>query len=213
MNYGETLAYWYLRLNGFIPLTNLVLHAPDDGNRRNSDMDLIAVRFPHAFEIIGGDRGDYDPRLTQWNLDIFNSVVCLVVEVKTGGYTNAKLNQSFSEDRLGYAIKRLGMINPEEASLVAERLNNEQMIVQNPFVFAKLLVHAPELAPRVPRRRQQCVTPCFKLPIRDAADFIKARMRLYREHKGVARLLFPGDLIQYLAWSEGIPQVVENEVE
>ncbi len=27
MNYAETLAYWYLRLNGFFPLKNFVLHS------------------------------------------------------------------------------------------------------------------------------------------------------------------------------------------
>jgi hypothetical protein len=26
MNYGETLTYWYLRLNGFFLLRNFVLH-------------------------------------------------------------------------------------------------------------------------------------------------------------------------------------------
>lgn len=26
MNYGETLAYWYLRLNGFFLLNNFVVH-------------------------------------------------------------------------------------------------------------------------------------------------------------------------------------------
>jgi hypothetical protein len=34
MNYGETLAYWYLRLNGFFLLQNFVLHpiAESEGN-------------------------------------------------------------------------------------------------------------------------------------------------------------------------------------
>ncbi len=26
MNYGETIAFWHLRLNGFFPLANLVVH-------------------------------------------------------------------------------------------------------------------------------------------------------------------------------------------
>ena len=55
MNYGETLAYWYLRLNGFIPMRNFVLHPSVNATDKNSaDSDLLAVRFLHVYEEIGG---------------------------------------------------------------------------------------------------------------------------------------------------------------
>jgi hypothetical protein len=80
MNFAEQLADWYLRLNGFIPLTNFVLHddvtpaeagAADGPDRHlTSDADLIAVRFPHVSERIGGNPHDWDRRhFDQWGVD------------------------------------------------------------------------------------------------------------------------------------------------
>ncbi len=51
MNYGETLTYWYLRLNGFFLLRNFVLHPSYESegtNNQAADSDLLAVRFPHV---------------------------------------------------------------------------------------------------------------------------------------------------------------------
>ena len=61
MNYGETLVYWYLRLNGFFPLTNFVIHK-SDGVMYSSDCDILAIRPPLVFEEIGGQADDWD----QW---------------------------------------------------------------------------------------------------------------------------------------------------
>lgn len=46
MNYGEELTYWYLRLNGFFPISRYMIHRTEEG-RHPSDRDLLAVRFPH----------------------------------------------------------------------------------------------------------------------------------------------------------------------
>lgn len=42
MNYGEELAYWYLRFNGFFPISNFVVHR-SSGIKRTSDVDVLAV--------------------------------------------------------------------------------------------------------------------------------------------------------------------------
>ena len=62
MNFGETLAYWYLRLNGFFPLSNLVLHRYPSALEYSADCDLLALRLPHTFEDVGGQGDDWDPR-------------------------------------------------------------------------------------------------------------------------------------------------------
>src|SRR2546421_2682459 len=46
---SEQLAYWYLRLNGFLSIPNFVVH-PDEGRRQRTDVDLLAVRFPYRSE-------------------------------------------------------------------------------------------------------------------------------------------------------------------
>ncbi len=61
MNYAETLAYWYLRLNGFFPLNRFVLHPPGGGPRAHAaDHDLLAVRPPGVYEDVGGQPNDWD---------------------------------------------------------------------------------------------------------------------------------------------------------
>lgn len=60
MNYGEILAFWYLRLNGFIVMRDFVLHRGPSRNQA-SDIDLLAVRLPYAYERIGGQPCDLDP--------------------------------------------------------------------------------------------------------------------------------------------------------
>ncbi len=83
MNYSETLAYWYLRLNGFIPLRNFVLH-PLRGaeNKQAADSDLLAVRFPHVYEETGGQPNDWDHRLKDWGFLPEQEVISLIIEVK-----------------------------------------------------------------------------------------------------------------------------------
>jgi len=88
MNYGETLVYWYLRLNGFFPLTNFVIHK-SDGVTYSSDCDILAIRPPLVFEQIGGQADDWD----QWFLEHINSgrTLGVICEVKTGNYEKHRL--------------------------------------------------------------------------------------------------------------------------
>lgn len=84
MNYSESLTYWYLRLNGFFPLSNLVLHRWNIGNHPSADTDLLAIRFPRVFEQIGGQQDDWDQqRFIGWGLRL-DEPLALIVEVKSG---------------------------------------------------------------------------------------------------------------------------------
>src|SRR5258708_7807056 len=47
---AEQLGYWYLRLNGFLTITNFIVH-PDQGRNQETDVDLLAVRFPYRAEL------------------------------------------------------------------------------------------------------------------------------------------------------------------
>lgn len=46
---SEQLAYWYLRLNGFLSIPNFVVH-PDRGAGQRTDVDVMGVRFPFRKE-------------------------------------------------------------------------------------------------------------------------------------------------------------------
>ena len=64
MNFGESLAYWYFRLNGFIPLTNFVLHRPDTPRRYNTGTLerqvplIVEVHLEHAAIVLRCARGN-----------------------------------------------------------------------------------------------------------------------------------------------------------
>jgi hypothetical protein len=46
---SEALAYWFFRLNGFLTITNFVVH-PDIGRKQKTDVDVLGVRFPYRSE-------------------------------------------------------------------------------------------------------------------------------------------------------------------
>lgn len=48
---SERLAYWYLRLNGFLTITNFVVH-PDIGRFQRTDVDILGCRFPYRQELL-----------------------------------------------------------------------------------------------------------------------------------------------------------------
>ena len=76
----ERVAYWYLRLNGFLQIENFVVHPERRGSQR-TDADLLGVRFRHRAEF-AFDHGE--PMADDERLFLsprFDDVV--IVEVKT----------------------------------------------------------------------------------------------------------------------------------
>lgn len=53
----EKVAYWYLRLNGFLQIENFIVHPERRGGQR-TDADLLAVRFPFRAERLFDDPND-----------------------------------------------------------------------------------------------------------------------------------------------------------
>jgi hypothetical protein len=74
------VAYWYLRLNGFLQIENFVVHPAGRGGQR-TDADLLGVRFRHRAEFLFDHSEPMadDERLLL--LPCFDDVV--IVEVKT----------------------------------------------------------------------------------------------------------------------------------
>jgi hypothetical protein len=217
MNFGEAFGFWYLRLNGFIPLTNFVLHRFRGGAGQNADCDVLAVRFPHVYETIGGEPEDWDnERLQKWGLDHNKNTLGIIGEIKTGeGYAYKKVNGAFDLDRLKYSIHRLGFYQKERVEDIARHLLGVPSVTVDGFTVAKLFIY-PEKAPPIPKERKPRkewqpgdreveeedleIVPCLHLTLEEIEEFIRNRMRDYAEHKSGARMFFSGDLIQYFAW-------------
>lgn len=199
MNYGETLASWYLRLNGFFPLQDFILHRFEENNNNvivNADVDLLALRMPHVFEEVGGQDSDWDlPRLEDIiNVDL---PVGLIVEVKTS--RRARPNQSLP--RLERGIQRLGLLPKVYALDIAQEL----MPSPNPVgVFSTgTAIIGTVLICEDRRVRHYYNQYSYVIGLRECERFIIDRFRTYADEKRGARLFFPNDLIQFLASKAG----------
>lgn len=198
MNYGETLAYWYLRLNGFFPLRNFVLHRLQqrNGTHENADVDLLAIRFPSVHERYG-DINDEDERLDDdWDSklrahlpDLTTTIIGLIVEVKT---SNPGELSSFKDRRMRADIERLGFF-AEKAIIdrVVTNLAKEKIAAEEKYRVGKLLVSEDEKPGA-----------WINLTIGEIDDFIRHRMNKYNDLKYAARHMFHDDLIQYIIWRE-----------
>ncbi len=202
MNYGEVIAYWYFRLNGFFPLPNFVLHHEDlraAGNRGGSsaDTDILAVRFPHVYEEVGGLASDWDPFLLD-NLGILQRTTVVIVEVKTGtqspGTLRRELEQSvFALPRLQTAVLRVGVVPRDQACPLAEALRRQATVAWEGLVVSKMTITERKLD-----------GPWLSLTLRHVDRFIQDRIARYKDPKRSDRLFFPDPLIQYLAWRGGM---------
>lgn len=186
MNYGEELCYWYLRLNGFFPVMNFVLHRVEDGDDYRSDVDLIAVRPPHVFEAIGGQEEDWDNYL-KTNLD-FGQCVGILCEVKTGKFRPATI---FREHSLTTGIERIGLFQKEAVDEVVRVLRIEYGFPSEvPYkTIAKLLIS----------EKEEPVTDSYlHRSIKQVEDFILNRVAKYSAEKFASRMFFPSPMFQLL---------------
>lgn len=219
-NYSETLAYWYLRLNGFFPLADFVLHwKPEEGQEKkvqeegegNADCDLLAIRFPYVYEEIGGQPDDWDPKLLK-GFDIMNHVVGLIVQVKdTTACTKSDVQKAFLPWRLEYGVQRLGMFAREgEENLcdnAVQGLSKEDApfydVPGTDFRIGKLVLS-----------RVKCESNSWvNVTLGDVAEFIKNRLQGDKNsaEKRSAWTYFPDDLIQYLIWSPVLEKSAKNK--
>lgn len=182
MNYGEDLAYWYLRLNGFFPIANFVVHKTD-GVEHRSDVDVLAIRLPHVYEPIGGQEGDWDHYLRD-NLDLSRSLG-IFCEVKTGDFEMARL---FRVEQLAAAVSRTGLVPPARLGQVLEDLKGNAIAsTQAGANLAKLFVS-----------RNEVDGPFLNRTIIQVRAFLEERVRRYDFEKYASRMFFPSTLVQNL---------------
>jgi hypothetical protein len=183
MNYGEELAYWYLRLNGFFPLSNFVVHKSSQVEY-SSDCDLIAIRHPYVYEEIGGKEDDWDDFLCG-QLD-FSRTLALICEVKTGRYDRTEL---FQTEKLRYAIGRLGLVPIGRVEEITEQLKNSSTIeINGTLQISKLLVG--NIEKNAPNH--------IFLSLRHIRRFLRRRVRKYPIEKFRDRMFFGSILFQEL---------------
>ncbi len=180
MNYAEEAAFWYLRLNGFFPISNFVIHR-SEGVLHTSDCDVLAVRLPFTFEAVGGGDADWDTDLTR-ELD-FTRPIGLVCEVKSGRYETEQL---FRRETLEYSIARRGFVPREGvADVAAELVGHPITELADGTQIAKLFV-----------ARQPCDGPFLAHGLGDVERFLRRRVEMYPKQKYADRMFFGPVLFQ-----------------
>ncbi len=180
MNWSEELTSWYLRLNGFFPLTNFVVHRQQNVLYR-SDIDVLAVRPPHVFEEIGGQEYDWDPFLTS-RLP-FQRFIALICEVKTGTFNQAHI---FRVEQIKAAVARLGLWSREGVDEIAEQLLDQACVISPEGAVGKLLV----------TEGVSESTRYLNRTLLDLETFIDNRIARYPYEKYGSRMFFSSSLFQ-----------------
>ncbi len=114
---AESLAYWYLRLNGFLTTTNFIIH-PEYGHNQRTDADILAVRFPFREERL------IEPMVDDAIVISVNSlkILIFIAEVKKG---LCRLNGPWTDPEkhnMGRVLKAIGVFSVNENDIVAKAL-------------------------------------------------------------------------------------------
>ncbi|HEX5002157.1 MAG TPA: hypothetical protein VFW78_06650 [Bacteroidia bacterium] len=181
MNYGETNAYWYLRLNGFFLIENFVVHRTAEITH-SSDIDLLGLRLPYVFEEVGGQNNDWDEELlAELNPDLMTGIIC---EVKTGSFNEDDL---FRKKYLHYCLDRFGFM-PELSVHTDQVFENKVSVIEfegRRFQILKLFVSNSE-AKRLD---------FLQLRIKHLRQFIENRIQKYSQQKWQDRLFFQSEFL------------------
>ncbi len=201
-NFAETLTYWYLRLNGFFPIVDYVLHSNEGVIEHSTDADILAVRFPFVYEEIGGLAHDWDNEtFLNWGVNLETDTVGLIVEVTTSQSSDEDIRNKFSERRLTYCLKRFGLWERNRVRRICDDLAGESLYKENVTnkIVGKLFVTDQSSVLEKSERLN-----FLPLDLRQAEAFVRNRMETYSQ-KHRDRVYFPDDLIQYMAWLSGRP--------
>jgi hypothetical protein len=169
---AERLAYWYLRLNGFLTIPGFVVH-PDRGRDQETDVDLVGIRLPYRAENLDRPMQD-DARFTQ----VGEKSLLAFVEVKAGGmrlngpWTNRERNNMLrllsAVGPLPYAEARRAASSLYESGVYTNQLYQVTLVCIGSHVNEELKVSHPQV-------------PQITWP--DTLRFIYQRFRDYRREK------------------------------
>ena len=128
---AESLAYWYLRLNGFLTTVNFVIH-PEYGHNQRTDADILAVRFPFRAERLT------EPMADDYNLIPINrsKALMFIAEVKkglcrlNGPWTNPK------KHNMERVLRAIGAFPQNQNDFVASELYDNGWYENDQYVIS-----------------------------------------------------------------------------
>jgi len=166
----ETLAYWYLRLNGFLTITNFVVH-PEWAGRQRTDVDVLAARFPHRREL-------FDMEDDCAVVSSMTRILIYLSEVKTGA---CNLNGPWTErgkQNMQRVLRAVGAFPLEATDEIADALY-EQGFYEDQAVRISLMCVGSQKNPE--KRKQFPDVP--QITWNHILGFVFKRFNTYRDQK------------------------------
>lgn len=166
----EDIAYWFFRLNGCTTITDFVVH-PDRKGSQRTDVDVLAVRFPHRAELLtsGEPMVDHPVFTSDGRIEI------ILAEIKhgmcrlNGPWTDPQLENMF---RVLYAI---GAFERKQVPEVARELYQEAEY--SDYTYRMRLFAVGE------RRNPEIIPNAVQIVWDDILIFIYERLMKYRIQK------------------------------
>ncbi len=169
---ADSLAYWFFRLNGFLTITNFVVHVERRGET-GTDADILGVRFPFRAELFERPMPDYE-EFTK----VTSCPYISIAEVKRG-LCNLNGPWTSPERRnIQRVLQAIGAIPLEDVDLVAKDLY-EHGCYKNSNCYISLICIGESMNPDI-RRRYPFVPQILWSEVK---SFIYQRFLNYRNEK------------------------------
>lgn len=142
----DSVAEWFLRLNGFFTVLNFVVHPvePKEGAQQRTDADVLGVRFPHRREIVGGKPlPDHDAFRDS------SRTVLVIAEIKAG---RCKLNGPWvhpKDDNVGNVLRAVGCVAQKSVEAISASLYQNGRFESEAFE-ARLLCFGARSSSKLP---------------------------------------------------------------
>jgi hypothetical protein len=79
---SEQLAYWFFRLNGFLTITNLVIHTEE--YRQGTEIDVIGIRFPFRKELRHQTLEGHEDFMKDYDAFDIGKTLLMIADAKRG---------------------------------------------------------------------------------------------------------------------------------
>lgn len=166
----EAIAYWFFRLNGCAAITNFVVH-PDRRGSQRTDVDVLAVRFPHRAELwtSGEPMPDHSVFHSDGRIDIIFAEVKHSLCRLNGPWTNP------SDENMQRVLFAVGAFDLHRVVEVAQALYHQAYFLDDTYrvrLFA------------VGERKNNAIPPAaVQLSWDEILTFIFDRFTFYRAQK------------------------------
>jgi hypothetical protein len=178
----------YFRYNGFFLIRDYVIHFE---GKQAQEIDFVGVRLPYSIEQTVYSNGNFSTYVFEDDYEkLFlhepNKIILLVAEVTESKYDREikkRINYLRDKTRIGYALQRLGIINPDDVSVL---LKNGEIRVNgaNRCLTRILFVLNDKLVNKYRERNTDIVF----ISQSDVISFIKKRAKINIKERGRAIL-------------------------